>query len=356
MKTESKRFLTRYGIAVLLIVCALMLPLLQAPSPGYATDTNFALQFDGNTDYVKINNKESIIFGSTNWTGTKSISVWVKPLEPSQICDGSTPSGCKLIVGDRPRFWGIYRGLITVGQYAGLDRIWIWNQDSDTMDVIPIMYTPGEWIHITLVHADGHLSAYRYGFLAGSRVSGNSIGIDGAGLENITDFHIGGGITNAEKVFLFRGVIDEVRVYSRALTGEDIRADLFRESTPTFEPALKAYYRMSDGSGFGLTDDSGNGNHGTLLDGKTAEVPPDGTYPLWVTSDVFGDGTTTPIVPPTFTVTATFTNTPSITPSPTRTLSPTPYPPGFTPSVTPTRTATLNPNFTNFLFMPLVSK
>lgn len=356
MKTDSRFSRSIFGLGAVLILFALMLTLLQPPTPGYATDPNYALQFDGNTDWVKINNKESDIFGNSNWTSTKSISVWVKPLGPAQVCEGSMPSGCKLIVGDRPRFWGIYRGVITIGQYAGLDRIWVWNQDVDTMDVIPIIYTPGEWIHITLVHANGQLHAYRYGYLAGSRTSGNSIGLDDENLPNITEFHIGGGITNAEKVFLFRGVIDEVRVYNRALTGEEIRADLFRELTPTFEPALKAYYRMSNGSGLVLTDDSGNEHHGTLNDGKGTEVTPDGTPPQWVTSDLFGDGTVVPTIQSTFTVTATFTNTPSITPSPTRTLSPTPYPPGFTPSVTPTRTATLNPNFTNFLFIPLVHK
>ncbi len=355
MNANSKFFRSSFALGGVLCILALIMTLWDAPTPGYAIDPNYALRFSGNKDYVRTINKESAIYGNTNWIHTKSISVWVKPLGTSPACEGSSVAGCKLIVGDRPRFWGIYRGV-----FDGIDRIWVWNYDGSpdsAFDYIPIVYTPGEWIHITLVHADGLLHAYRYGFLAGSRVSGNSIGENSAPADSNIYIHIGGGITPPDKIFVFQGDIDEVRIYNRPLSGVEIREDLYRELNAPFETALRAYYKMSNGPpSLIVSDDSGKGNTAELKDGFPPEVPPAGIYPEWVTSDVFGGGINTPTIPATFTVTATFTLTPTATRTPTRTLTPTPFPPGFTPSVTPTRTATLNPNFTNFLFIPLVSK
>ncbi|GAP11614.1 concanavalin A-like lectin/glucanases superfamily [Bellilinea caldifistulae] len=314
----------------------------QNPSPGYADPVNYALEFDGWSNYVATR-KEGIIFGSSSWQSTKSISVWVKPLAPSPVCTGPDPGSCQLIVGDRPRFWGIYRGILN-----GEDRIWVWNFDNSPtsgFDSIPIIYENNEWIHITLVHHDNRLDAYRFGFLAGSRVSGASVGFFDDGPADQTVLHIGGGFTPPDRKFLFKGLIDEVRVYNRPLSGEEIRADIYNELSPPFDSALKAYYKMSDGSGRVLSDDSGNGHNGTL-DHINNQNPP-GNDPLWVVSGLFGSGPT-PTLPATFTVTATFTNTPS--PTATR------LPPGFTPQPSLTPTRTLDPNMNNFLFLPMVRK
>lgn len=328
-------------ILILMIVGVLF----QKSSPGYADPVNYALEFDGWSNYVATK-KEVIIFGDSSWQSTKSISVWVKPLEPSPVCTGPDPGSCQLIVGDRPRFWGIYRGILN-----GQDRIWVWNFDNSPtsgFDSIPIIYENNQWIHITLVHHNNRLDAYRFGFLAGSRESGSSVGIvDEGGPADQTVLHIGGGFTPPDRKYLFNGLIDEVRVYSRALTGEEIRANIYNELSSPFESALKAYYKMSNGSELTLSDDTGNNNNGTLV--HILNQDPLGDYPLWVTSDLFGNGPT-PTLPPTFTVTATFTNTPSPTATATR------LPPGFTPQPSLTPTRTLDPNMNNFLFLPMVRK
>ena len=65
----------------------------------------------------------------------------------------------------------------------------------------------------------------------------------------------------------FHGVIDEVRVYNRALTGSEVRAEM---STPVASgrnaPAagLVGAYAFDTGSGTRAADVSGNGNAGTI--------------------------------------------------------------------------------------------
>jgi hypothetical protein len=66
----------------------------------------------------------------------------------------------------------------------------------------------------------------------------------------------------------FAGHIDEVRIWNRALSQDEIRHHMCEKLTGT-EPGLVAYYRMDEGADNTCTatadvcDASGNGNHGT---------------------------------------------------------------------------------------------
>ncbi len=66
----------------------------------------------------------------------------------------------------------------------------------------------------------------------------------------------------------FKGQIDEVRIWNRALTQTEIRNNMNKQLTGN-EPGLVAYYRMNEGAdgtcpgGKDVCDKSGNGNHGT---------------------------------------------------------------------------------------------
>jgi len=74
----------------------------------------------------------------------------------------------------------------------------------------------------------------------------------------------------------FNGEIDEVRIWSVARTETLIRENMHRELTGT-QTGLAAYYKMSNGSGTALTDDSGNSQTGTIngatWTNSTAPVP-----------------------------------------------------------------------------------
>ena len=78
--------------------------------------------------------------------------------------------------------------------------------------------------------------------------------------------------------------IDEVQIWNTARTAEEIGADMMGPLAGT-EAGLAAYYRMTDGSGALVTDDSGHGWTGQLQDGGHG-VPSDGPI-QWVPSGAF---------------------------------------------------------------------
>lgn len=118
------------------------------------------------------------------------------------------------------------------------------------------------------------------------------------------------------------------------------------------ESGLVAYYKMSNGIGLTVTDNTGRGKDGQLMDG-TNIVPGNGIPPLWVISGAFDNIPPTPIPSPMNT--NTFTPSPSpqpptTTPWPTQLFSPTASLPPVTNTPLPTATATLTrttrPTFT----------
>lgn len=309
-------------IAVLSL--SLLLILLVLFNARFASaDTNYALQFDGNNDFVRLAETE-YIFGD-GWESLKSVELWALPLGTARECPNASPGDCDLIAGDFPVWWGISRGNMN-----GLDRIWIWNFDGNGMDSLAIPYSPGEWIHIALVHSGGILSAYKNGALVDSRASGPTRQPDTGALPVM---QLGGFIHSPTNRAHFYGQIDEVRLWNTARTAEELAANRDHELVGD-EAGLRAYYKMSDGSGLTLTDDSIYDWNGTLHDGW-GSVPPDGQYPLWVISTAFEISTSTP------TPTATNTRTPTATNTPTPTATRTPIPtPTNTPTPTDTGTAT----------------
>lgn len=343
MNTPSFKITDRFIFSFLLLFGVLLMGLLQDPSNSFAEPVNYALRFDGVDDNVQLPLIWNI-FGGDSWRNAKTISLWIKPEGPGEPCGQPNPGHCQLIIGVIPRSWGISRGILN-----NQDRIWIWNIDDDSQTpdaLIPLIYTPDEWIHITLVHANNQLKAYRYGsFLTGdTRESYSSFSVDTD--EKKSTYLVMGGFFKDQEQYAFKGQIDEVRIYDIGLDPTAV-SFIDQELTPPYSPNLKAYYRMSDGSGTLLTDDSGQDRGGVFRDGLQTAGP--GGGPKWVESGLFGSGPM-PTLPATFTVTATFTNTPSPTATATR------LPPGFTPqpSITPTRT--LDPNMNNFLFLPMVRK
>lgn len=235
----------------------------------------YALQFDGNTDLVRLAKTEATM-GTQSWTTTKTISLWVKPAGVGQDCENDDVSFCDHIFGDRPRWWGISRGVV-----GGKDRIWVWNYSAGYA-MIGIPYTPDGWVHISLVHSNGLLLAYKNGELVGSVPSGPTWQ---SGPEEPGVLYLGGVITSIYRNWTFTGQIDEVEVWNIARSGAEIQASMYQALNGN-EPGLAAYYRMSDGSGNVLSDDGQFGWDGILIDGGP-ETPPDGTIPLWVLSEAY---------------------------------------------------------------------
>ncbi len=263
---------------------ALVLLAVVSPIPARATGAGYALQFDGVNDFVTLAPAANIL--TSGWQNTKTVSLWIKPTGATPICSYANVAWCDNIFGDRPRWWGIARGAI-----SGDDRIWIWNFDGNT-DQIGIAYTPGEWVHISLVHGSGVLRAFKNGVEVPSIPSGTTLQPNTGALPVL---HVGGVINNASRNWTYQGLIDEIQVWNTARSAAEIQADMSRALLGD-EPGLAAYYRMSDGAGLTLTDDSLNSYNwnGTLFDGGNG-VPPNGAPPQWVASDAFIDPNNPPI-------------------------------------------------------------
>ncbi len=273
-----------WGILLLVGTLILLAPVSLADDP----DPGFAIQFDGENDYVRLDRTDFIM--TTGWTTTKSVEVWVKPTGTGS-CTADQPSQCSVanvdaIFGDRARWWGISQGTIN-----GENKIWVWNWGSDGERSIGIDYTVGEWMHIALVHGDGILRAYKNGVEIGSGPSGPTIiPVGPGGVPNHPVLYFGGIINNDDRKWVFEGEIDEVRIWNSARTTTEIVENMNRPLTGN-EPDLAAYYQMTNGSGITVTDNSGHGWTGSLEDYVS------GAPPQWVTSGAFS--VPEPNLPPT---------------------------------------------------------
>ena len=213
------------------------------------------------------------------WEDTKTVSLWILPTGDAPACYRNSVAFCDNIFGDRPRWWGITRGVI-----FGEDRIWLFNADGSALtyiDQIGIPYTPGEWVHITMVHSNGVIYAYKNGVEVGSIASGTT---QQPNTNAHPVLHIGGVINNSSRNWTYEGLVDAVKVWNIGMSASQVQQDM-NQVLSGAEPDLKAYYRMSDGAGLILTDDSIYTWNGTLYDGGTG-VPPDGSPPQWVSPGV----------------------------------------------------------------------
>jgi len=248
---------------------AVLLFLFLANSVLSSNGAGSALRFDGATDYVVLAGTMEMM--GPGWEDEKTISLWVRPLGQAEACTDF--GNCDAVFGDRPCWWGISRGVI-----GGEDKIWIWNYD-DNFDVVAVDYMPEQWVHIAMVHSGGVSRGFKDGVEVGSAPSGTTVQPSTGALPIL---HLGGMIVSASREYTCHAEIDEVAIWDTGRSAGQIAKDVYSLLEGN-EENLAAYYRMSDGWGTQLTDDSVNHWDGTLEDGGYGVVP-NGQRPLWVDS------------------------------------------------------------------------
>ncbi len=227
-----------------------------------------ALKFNGTNNYV------STSVDITNFlsTATGTISVWMRPTgtaanNPSAVTlyTGQTAVSCSCTAS-----FGISRSNRTD---LGQDRIWVWGYSSEGASVT---YNVNEWIHITMVHANGVLSVYKNGDFVSSVNKGDFVNFSGT-------FSIGNGWNGTSKKWL--GDLDEVRTWNRELSASEIKQvyslslGTVTNKTPvtTLTTGLAGYWTFdgkdTNWSTNTVTDRSGNGNTGTLTNMSTTTSP-----------------------------------------------------------------------------------
>ncbi|MBI2624582.1 LamG domain-containing protein [Candidatus Parcubacteria bacterium] len=203
-----------------------------------------ALDFDGSNDYV--NAGGTVVSGVTN---KLSVSAWVR--------NGLTNQG-EFFVGNHQinaglYDWGLYNAA-AVNVYSFFIKNTsetVVNSNSVTLAAVNV------WFHVVGVYDGANTRIYINGVQEDSDAqTGN---VNNAGYNTI----FGGGWNSV----YFNGLIDEVRIYNRALTAGEVSA-LYRAGQVSQrnqnQSGLVGYWSLNDGAGATATDFSGNKNHGTL--------------------------------------------------------------------------------------------
>lgn len=201
----------------------------------------YALDFDGSNDFVRLTNLGS-------FTNT-SVTFWAKH-------NGSN--------SDYDRALGMNWGKFELAKSGnGQLRIYTvslgWNNLSYVM-------TQGQWTHVAITLDGTNLKIYIDGAEVNSYSHGN-ISFSNSDTWGLAARPLGPG----EHANMS---MDEVSIWSDSRTAAEIKEYMHKELAGN-ESNLVSYYKMSNGSGTSLTDNSSNSNTGTLINMNNSD---------WVTS------------------------------------------------------------------------
>ena len=241
-----------------------------------------ALNFDGTNDLVNVGSGASL-----DNIATITISAWIKPNANSDGGDIFDKVSSGLAQADGPDLWidpsGGNRLYFTQGFYDGLFNTGVWYADN----VISL----GEWQHVAVVYSSQsdandpvfYVNGIPKPTIEDQAPSGDQR--DDSAWEAVIGAY-GASDTNG----LFDGLIDDIRVYNRALTAAEIK-QLYNLGKALQKPpnnlGLVGYWSFNEGTGTRATDFSGNGRTGTLQNqagwvsgkrGKALRFDGDGDY------------------------------------------------------------------------------
>ena len=221
--------------------------------------TGSALRFDGVNDYVDCGNDPSL-----NITDEITIEAWVyaesvfgKTILSKGLYDAGSV-GCVAAKGYHVCFdaGDLYVDMFTSGGVAS----WQYS-NADT----------GKWLHIAVTYDKDSGGNLYY--------NGNSVDTDpgsGSICSNSDNLTIGRFSSGEYPPYYFDGTIDEVRIYNRALSQEEIKAHYERRKYISSEPTvsvgaseskkseLVAWWKFDEGNGSIAHDISNNSNDGVI--------------------------------------------------------------------------------------------
>lgn len=234
---------------------------------GSNTGFGQALSFDGTDDYVQISSK-----GSN--TSAFTIGGWVKSTDNTFYKTFFGEGDSRGSVGTYD--WALVGYGVTRNSPASGAGFYFQGSWSGSYFAIDLGSADTNW-HYLLGTWDGTtMRGYRDGVLVSSYVPAGSK--DGG---SSAPFLIGAG-TNSSlvKTEFMTGSVDEVRVYNRALSADDV-SRLYKLQKPkvaggTNSNGLVGYWPLDEGSGIRAEDMSTNSNNGTLTNGPTWVVGKNG--------------------------------------------------------------------------------
>lgn len=196
---------------------------------------NYSLEFDGNNDYVNCGNNASLDFGSEDFT----ILFWAEFPDFEEERD--------LIAKKNSEGFELF---MTPAEAEGQLRFEMVGTTS-TADVSLEYFYPNVRYHITALRKNNVF------YLFQNATSPEQSSVSVGSINNNADLLIG----YFARGFL-KGIIDEVRIYNRALSEVEILEHyngIFENET-----GLKLYLSMNEGAGEVAFDSSGFENHGAI--------------------------------------------------------------------------------------------
>ena len=211
---------------------------------SYSQGGGVALDFDGSNDYVDLGH-------SSAFSSSSSITVvaWVLP-EAAEDNKHIVSKGTH--VNYTTREYSI-QGPWSNNKWLGAISI---SSDAEYTVSSSNNATLNKWSHVALTYNGSNLVLYINGESeASSSVSGS--------INTTSNSLYFGDHVHSSSDYYFDGKIDDIAIWNTALSQSQVQGYMHKVLDGD-ESNLVAYYKMSDGSGTSLTDNSSNSNSGTL--------------------------------------------------------------------------------------------
>jgi hypothetical protein len=168
-----------------------------------------ALNFDGNNDYVQVPNNQSQQISTNQIT----VSAWIKL--NGDVVNTQRRIVCKQEISNRS--WGLEVFGKNYGSSTGNQTVFHDSDGSTTWYncVSATHLNTEQWYHIVATDNAGAIRIYLNGQL-------DTLSNDGYGIPSQINSPINISKHNPESLFFFNGLIDDVRIYNRALSAAEV--------------------------------------------------------------------------------------------------------------------------------------
>ncbi len=275
----------RFRKPLVVLVCLLTTAV---PRAGEAADT--AVNFDGVNDYVQISGAGNLLYVTKS---SFSFCAWAKPQDIPPTSCSTNNNTCVYAVLARPGYH-LNIGYTSSGRFHA--EIWSGNNVWSGLSSAP--FPPGAWHHLCLA-VDDAAKQMRF-YVDGAPVAGSPRSYTGTLYQYWTNpYYIGVGRPTSDWRWHFKGAIDEVRVYNRALSAAEVSSQYNggKGQYGTAGAGLVGGWHLDEGTSNSAADYSGNGNTGTLINGPTwapsgVALRPAPTWPLTLEAETMPTKTT----------------------------------------------------------------
>ncbi|MFC1782969.1 LamG-like jellyroll fold domain-containing protein [Planctomycetota bacterium] len=178
---------------------------------------NSAYIFDGLDDYIEVPNTGGAFDLTNSWT----LAAWVKPYNTGTD-QRNDPIIWKIANngGHQDTFWFGWGYSLTSDNVfsVGLERA----SDDEDLHIGSLQHNPNQWSHVVCVYDGSNLKMYVDGHLENSSTVGTVVAYTGPAPLRIGNLQHADGHLGSIYRGAFDGIIDDVRIYSRALDETEV--------------------------------------------------------------------------------------------------------------------------------------